>query len=149
VSYLLILPRGYRANKVLVTRERLRGMNHVHHQLMHVRIMLMHLIHAYIESIVILASWCMHHWASIVAIALCHMHHFARAWNTPSLCCTIIAIIHLNSAVMVIYRALHSELEHFVIIPWLHRYKWACFVTSIMQIIQVINSEQGGSKHHS
>jgi len=98
VSYLLILPRGYRANKVLVTRERLRGMNHVHHQLMHVRIMLMHLIHAYIESIVILASWCMHHWASIMAIALCHMHHFTRAWNTPSLCCTIIAIIHLNSA---------------------------------------------------
>ena len=56
-----IYPRGYRANKVLVTRERLQGMNHVHHQLMHVRIILMHLIHAYIESIVILAAWSMHH----------------------------------------------------------------------------------------
>jgi hypothetical protein len=58
----------------------------------------MHFLRAYIASIVILASWCMHHWASIMVIALCHMHHFSRAWNPPFSCCTIIAIIHLNSA---------------------------------------------------
>jgi len=92
-------------------------MNHVHHQLMHVRIMLMHLIHAYIESIVILASWCMHHWASIVAIAVCHasfrscmehlilvLHHHCN--HTFHGYIVIMAIEHL-----------HSKLEYFATIP--------------------------------
>jgi len=82
VSYLLILPRGYRANKVLVTREQLRGTDHVHHQLMHVRIMLMHLIHAYIKSIIILASLCMHHSVGIMTIASCHMHTISFVHET-------------------------------------------------------------------
>jgi hypothetical protein len=58
----------------------------------------MHFLRAYIASIVILASWCMHPLASIMIIALCHMHHFSNAWNPPFSCCTIISIIHLNSA---------------------------------------------------
>jgi hypothetical protein len=48
---------------------------------------------------------------------------------------------------MVIYRALHSELEHFIINPWLHRYKWTCFTINIIQNIQIINSEQEYFKH--
>jgi hypothetical protein len=40
----------------------------------------------------------MHHLVSIMVIALCHMHHFGRAWNPSSSCCTIIVIIHLSSA---------------------------------------------------
>jgi hypothetical protein len=55
----------------------------------------MHCLRAYIASIVILASWCKH---CIMVTALCHMHYFDRAWNPPSLCRTIITIIHLNSA---------------------------------------------------
>jgi hypothetical protein len=57
----------------------------------------MHFLRAHIASIVILTSWCMHHSANIMVIALCHMHHFGRAWNPPFSCCIIIAIIHLNS----------------------------------------------------
>jgi hypothetical protein len=55
-----------------------------------------HFLCAYIASIIILASWCMPHLVSIMVIAMWHMHHFDRAWNPPSSCCTIIAIIHLN-----------------------------------------------------
>ena len=108
----------------------------------------MHLIHAYIKSIIICASWCMHHWTSIMANASCHMRHFICTWNTPSSCCTIIAIVHLNSASLswLYIEHLHSELEHFVIISWLHQHKWACFATSIVQIIQIINPEQGCSR---
>jgi hypothetical protein len=58
----------------------------------------MHFLRAYIASIVIPASWCVPHLVNIMVIAMCHMHHFDRAWNSPSSCCTIIANIHLNSA---------------------------------------------------
>jgi hypothetical protein len=54
----------------------------------------MHFLCAYITSIIILASWCMHHLVSIMMIALSHMHHFGHAWNPPSSCCIIIANIH-------------------------------------------------------
>ena len=49
----------------------------VHHQLIHMCIMLVYLIHAYIKSIII-ASWCLHHWSSIMAIASCQIHLFIR-----------------------------------------------------------------------
>ena len=55
-------------------------------------------LRAWIKSIIIFASWCMHHWVGIMAIASCHMHHFICAWNIPSLYCTSIAIMHLKSA---------------------------------------------------
>jgi hypothetical protein len=58
----------------------------------------MHFIRAYIASVIILTSWCMHHLVNIMVIALCHMHHFGRAWDPLSSCCIIIAIIHLNRA---------------------------------------------------
>jgi hypothetical protein len=50
----------------------------------------MHFIRAYIASIIILASWDMHHLVSIMAIALCHMHHLNRAWNPSSSYCILI-----------------------------------------------------------
>jgi hypothetical protein len=58
----------------------------------------MHFIHAYIASIIILASWRMHHSVSIMVIALCLTHHLDRAWNPPSSYCIIIANMHHNNA---------------------------------------------------
>jgi hypothetical protein len=51
-------------------------------------------------------------------------------------------------AFMVIYQALHSELEHLIIVPWLHWYKWTRFTIYIIQNNQTINSEQECLKHH-
>jgi len=53
---------------------------------------------ASIMSSAILASWCMHHWASIMAIASCHMHHFIYLGSIPSSCCPSNTIIHLMGA---------------------------------------------------
>ena len=42
----------------------------------------------------------------------------------------------------------HGTSHHGITLA-LHWYKWTYFTTSIMQSIQIINSEQGCSKHHS
>ena len=94
----------------------------------------MHLIHAYIKSIIIFASWCMHHWASIMANASCHMHHFIHLFIALALQSSISRVHHYHG-----YRAFALWVGiYFVIIPWLHRHKWACFATSIVQLIQII-----------
>ena len=95
-----------------------------------------------IKSLAILASWCMHHGNCIVSHAPFHL-----CMEHP-----IVALHHHcnhtfhGCIINMVIEQLHSELEHFVIIPWLHRHKWACFATSIVQINQIINSEQGCSR---
>jgi hypothetical protein len=102
----------------------------------------MHFIRAYIASIIILASWCMHHLASIMVMhsGICTisiMHRILHPHVAPSLQTYI-----SNSAT-------RSWLEHFVIIPWLRWYiNRHVLQSTSSKIIQVINSEQECLKHH-
>ena len=90
----------------------------------------------------------MHHGVGIMAIASYHMHHFVCAWNIPLLHCTTIAIIHFMGASLSWLSSIYTlSWNIFVIISWLHWHKKKCFTTSIVQLLQVINPEQGCSKN--
>jgi hypothetical protein len=107
----------------------------MHHQLMRVCIIL-HAFHTCIH--------CKHHHPCIMVYASFGQHHgnciVSYAWSRSCMGSLILMLHHhcnhtSQQCIMfiVIYRTLHSKLEHFVIIPWLHRY---------------INSEQECFKHH-
>ena len=69
-------------------------------------------------GIIILAPWCMHHWASIITNASIHMHHsivhgtfYHRV--APALQSCIPRVHHYP-----IHQAFALWVEHFIFIPW-------------------------------
>jgi hypothetical protein len=69
-------------------------------------------------GIIILAPWCMHHWASIITNASIHMHHsivhgtfYHRV--APALQSCIPGVHHYPS-----HQAFALWVNHFIFIPW-------------------------------